>query len=89
MASAMPDPWLPSQPQSTATAPWLVLISHPTDGRRLSLLEWLIKSRKCHAEDSNLKVVTHLSTNWACHGVTSLMRPMTLSLCQTTTLFRW
>ena len=39
MVSATPDLRLPSQPNSTATAPWQVLISHPAEGSRLS---WLV-----------------------------------------------
>jgi len=38
---AMPHLWLPSRPWSTATVPWLVLISYPAEGRRLSWPEWL------------------------------------------------
>ena len=33
---------LPSQSQSTATAPWLVIIYHPSDGRRPSWPVWLV-----------------------------------------------
>jgi len=33
---AIPDLRLPSQPQTTATAPWPVLISRSAEGRRLS-----------------------------------------------------
>jgi len=36
------EPWLPSQPNSTTTARWQVLISHPAEGRRLSWPEWLL-----------------------------------------------
>ena len=34
--------WLPSQPQSTVTAPWPVLISHPAERRRLRWPEWRV-----------------------------------------------
>jgi len=45
MFSATPDLRLPSQPQITATAPWLVLISHPTEDRKLCWPELLITYR--------------------------------------------
>jgi len=37
-----PDLRLPSQPQSTDTDPWPILISHPAEGRVLSGPEWLV-----------------------------------------------
>jgi len=39
ICDAWPDPRLPSPPQSAATAPWQELISHLTEGRRLSWFE--------------------------------------------------
>jgi len=41
MASITPDLRLPSQPLSTATALWPVLISRPAEDKRLSWSEWL------------------------------------------------
>ena len=41
--SVTPDPRLHSRPQSTATAPWPEMIFCPTEDRRLSLPEWLVK----------------------------------------------
>ena len=40
-----PDLQLPSRPKSSATAPRLVLSSHPTEGRTLSWPEWLVTYR--------------------------------------------
>jgi len=45
MASATPDLRLPSRPQSTAVATWLVLISGPAEGRRLGWRELLVTPR--------------------------------------------
>jgi len=42
MASVTPDIQLLSQLQSTADGPWLVLISPPTESRRLSWPKWLV-----------------------------------------------
>jgi len=42
VAIATPDLRLPSQPTSTTTVPWPVLISHPAEGRRLSWPKWLV-----------------------------------------------
>jgi len=41
-ASVTSDLLLPSQPNSTANVPRPVLISHPTEGRRLSWPGWLV-----------------------------------------------
>jgi len=38
----MRDLQLPSQPQSTTTASWLLLISRLSDSRRLLWTEWLV-----------------------------------------------
>jgi len=43
MSSATPDLRLPSQPKSTATASWPILISHSNEDRGLSWPEWLVK----------------------------------------------
>jgi len=40
MASVTQDQRLPAQPQSTTTVARLVLVSHPTEDRRLSWPEW-------------------------------------------------
>jgi len=69
-------PAFPPQPQSI-TALWLVLISHPAEGRWLSWPGWFdeILSWFCPP-----KTVTHRSTNRAQCRVTSLIRPTTLPL---------
>ena len=67
VASAMPDLQLPAQPKTTTTASWVVVISHPTEGRRLSL-----------AKTAYPLMAIHLSSNWAWRRVTLLMRPTSL-----------
>jgi len=53
-------PKVTSQTYSTSTAPWTVLISRPTQGRRLSWPEWLVTYPSVC-----LQTVTYLSTNTA------------------------
>jgi len=59
---------LPSQSQHTATAPWLVIISHPA---QLRLAGWDGISNSRHAVYP--RTVTHLSTNRARRRATSLV----------------
>jgi len=47
MASALPNLWLPSRREGTATAPWLVLMSHPAEGGRLNRSKWLVTCQDC------------------------------------------
>jgi len=61
----------------------LILISRPTEGRRLSWPGWLGEILRWFARP---KMVTHTSTNLAQCGVTSLKHPLTLLLHQTTTV---
>ena len=70
------------QPQSI-TALWLVLISCPTEDRRLSWPGWLGEILRRFAR---LKTVTHPSTNRAWRRVTSMKRPTTLLLRHTAVL---
>jgi len=58
------------QPQSVSTL----------EGRRLS---WPGSLGEIPRWFAHLKTVTHASTNWARHRVTSLKCPTTLPLCQT------
>ena len=62
-------PVLTPQPLSV-TALWPVLISRPTEGRRLSWPEWLCEIQRWFAR---LKTVTHTSTNH--NGQESDLRP--------------
>jgi len=55
MSSSIQDRWLPSGLHSTATAPWLVLISHPSWAYEAGLA-WVAGY-----------MVTHLGTKWAQH----------------------
>ena len=64
------------QPQSI-TAFWLVLISCPAEGRRLSLPGWLGEILRWFFPP---KMVTHPSTNRARRRVTSLIHPTMLPL---------
>jgi len=63
VAGGMPDLWLPSQPCSSATAPWLVLTSDPADGRRLSWPTWLLTYvvRQYATEWPFMSVLTEMS----------------------------
>ena len=70
-----------SQPQSI-TALWLVLISHPIEGRRLSWHKWLGEILRWVYPS---KTVTHPSTNRARRRVTSLICPTMLLLGHATT----
>jgi len=72
-------PAFTSQPQSF-TALWLVLISRPAEGRRLSwpgwlgeILRWFIRRRR--------SLIPIRGTNQARRRVTSLIRPTVLPLC--------
>jgi len=62
----MSHAYLYFQPQNI-TALWLVLISHPIEGRRLAWVIGYIRRWFAH------KMVTHPSTNQAQRTVTSLM----------------
>jgi len=86
MASATSGLRLPSQPQTIATDPWLVLISGPAEGRWLSWPEWLVKHRDGNQYPA--RTVTHPGTNRARCRVTSLMRPTTLALRYASTFSR-
>jgi len=66
-----------SQSHSTASAAWLVLISHPNEAKRLRWPDWLVYQR----------TVTHLSTNRAQHRVILLTSSMPLPLGQTATSY--
>ena len=62
--------------RQTITALWLILISHPAEGRRLSWPGWLVKYwGGLSAEDGH-----PYHTNRARCRVTSLIRPTTLPL---------
>lgn len=79
MASATPDPRLPSQTRSTATLLWAVLISRPAKGRRLSWPKWLVTYQEGPRWlRYTVDAVTHHSTNRAGRRATSLMRPKPL-----------
>ena len=66
------------QPQSIPEL-WLVLISRPAEGRRLSWPRWLGEILRWSVYLS--KTVSHPSTNQAQRRVTSLIRPTVLPLC--------
>jgi len=58
----------------------------PTQGRRLSLLGWLVTyQNKVSPWESNPDTITHLSTNRAQHRLTSLIKTNALPLHQSTT----
>jgi len=60
------------------TAVWLVLISRPAEGRRLSWPGWLCENTEVVRPP---KAVTYPTTNRAQRRVTSLIRPIMLQLC--------
>jgi len=71
---------MPSQLQTSSTAPWPVLIYRPSEGRRLSWPEWLVTYQDGVPARSHPS-----STNRARRSATSLMRPMALLTSQTAT----
>jgi len=78
MTGVMPNLWLPSQPQAL----WLILIFHPTEGRRLW---WPNRPTQSHTKTKFLQTVTHLNSNQAWCRVMLLMWPTTLPIKQTAT----
>jgi len=58
------------------TALWLVLIFHPTEGRKLSWIEWQVKIPRWYASWTR----HHPSTNRTWHRVTSLIETKMLPL---------
>jgi len=57
---AMPDLQSPSQPHSTVTAAWPVLLSYPTEYRRLNWPEWLVTYQDGTHEWSPISLPTGL-----------------------------
>jgi len=65
------------QPQNI-TVLWLVLISRPTEGRRLSRPGWLVTyQNKVPPPEVEPDMVTHISTNRAQRRLTSLINDAT------------
>jgi len=50
---------LPSQPQSTVTTPWPVLMSPLAEGRKPSVPEWLVTYQKVHRAIGHLSLYTN------------------------------
>jgi len=74
------DPYLPLLPSCSVTTLWLVLISRPTDGKRLSWPGWLCEILWWFGPP---KMITHAtaSTNWARRTVTSLVQLCHTAMC--------
>jgi len=88
MASVITNLMLHSWPQSTATAPWLVIVSRPTEGRRLS---WLLRVADyiSYQDGTPANSHTYLSTNRVWRRVASLTWPVLLPIGQTNMIKNW
>jgi len=65
--------------RQSINALWPVFIFRPAEHRRLSWPEWPVKTRWF----THPQTVTHPSTNWARHRVTSLIETNALPICHT------